>query len=351
MFHRLISFCAKRFTWNATVSRTWDDNFQKLVTFKNENGHCVVPTAKKPGYDFRSLSIWVQRERRRYREMKAHTPDQPRPRKMMTEEQAQKLTELGMVWQANTERTWEDYYEELLQFKEDNGHASVPQIYGLNRALGNWVHRMRRHMRMRRRGLHHKQKTLTDDRLQLLNDVGFVWMTKPTPKRDWASTRSKPGAMDMPLDSVPASENASKFQRRKQQTPRTPRKKVASKAAQDSENETDDEDVYDEGASQNEDIDGDSQIDEDDDHSEGSNDDMEDEAYAHEDMVNNNYQQQHNNNFVPALPRLPPQAQYPETQMQNSQQQQQQSVAAPQEEEEEQPLWRWGTTRLQSRYS
>ena len=51
----------------------------------------------------------------------------------------------------------------------------VPQRYSKNKALGKWVDTQRTQYRLRREG---KQTPLTEDRIKLLDEVGFVWSVK-----------------------------------------------------------------------------------------------------------------------------------------------------------------------------
>jgi len=65
----------------------------------------------------------------------------------------------------NTDK-WMRRYEELIEFKEEHGHANVPSqfTYKLSPPLGDWVKRMRRTKR---------DGKLTDARQKLLLDIGF----------------------------------------------------------------------------------------------------------------------------------------------------------------------------------
>ncbi len=67
---------------------------------------------------------------------------------------------------------WKQRFEELLQYRLGHGHVLVPHLYPPNQKLSKWVKRQRYQRRLKERGL---QSTLTDEREQLLVDVGFVW--------------------------------------------------------------------------------------------------------------------------------------------------------------------------------
>ena len=70
------------------------------------------------------------------------------------------------------ERAWNDRYDELDVYKNKHGNCLVPQRYSKNKALGRWVNKQRTQYRLRREG---KQTPLTEDRIKLLDEVGFVW--------------------------------------------------------------------------------------------------------------------------------------------------------------------------------
>ena len=141
----------------------------------------------------RKLANWVCRQRRKYIAMNEfimkhmNNPNPPpRPRFMMTDEEAQRLTDLGMIWDLHEGKmTFDDYFEMLLEYRAREGHVKVPQADG---DLGGWVHRMRGLYRLKTAGVPTKQRTLTDERIAQLESIGFVWKTKKTPDRDYSKT-------------------------------------------------------------------------------------------------------------------------------------------------------------------
>ena len=72
--------------------KTWEERYQELVTFKNTHGHACVPQ------HFPGLGYWVHSQRNQYRMMKQGK------KSPMTNEKALKLSELGMVWDAQKKR-------------------------------------------------------------------------------------------------------------------------------------------------------------------------------------------------------------------------------------------------------
>lgn len=70
------------------------------------------------------------------------------------------------------EEKWNLRFKELLAFFNQHGHAAVPHTYPENPQLARWVKRQRRQYKL----LHDGQtSTMTTERLDMLNEVGFVW--------------------------------------------------------------------------------------------------------------------------------------------------------------------------------
>ena len=70
------------------------------------------------------------------------------------------------------EEKWSLRHKELLDFHKQHGHAAVPHTYPANPQLARWVKRQRRQYKLRQ---DNRQSTMTTERLDMLNSVGFVW--------------------------------------------------------------------------------------------------------------------------------------------------------------------------------
>eukprot|EP00538_Stauroneis_constricta_P013246 CAMPEP_0119546556 /NCGR_PEP_ID=MMETSP1352-20130426/925_1 /TAXON_ID=265584 /ORGANISM="Stauroneis constricta, Strain CCMP1120" /LENGTH=611 /DNA_ID=CAMNT_0007591275 /DNA_START=90 /DNA_END=1925 /DNA_ORIENTATION=+ len=77
---------------------------------------------------------------------------------------------------------WEMRFKELLQFRKEHGHSSVPNNFPGNRQLAQWVKRQRYMYRAR-----HSTSTttacrtvLSQDRVDKLDAIGFIWDTHST---------------------------------------------------------------------------------------------------------------------------------------------------------------------------
>jgi hypothetical protein len=67
---------------------------------------------------------------------------------------------------------WQERFEELLLFGKAYGHLLVPHCYPPNQKLAQWVKRQRHQYKRKNMGHH---STLSDGRVQLLLDAGFVF--------------------------------------------------------------------------------------------------------------------------------------------------------------------------------
>jgi hypothetical protein len=223
---------------------SWDEIFERLKAFKEEHGHVEVPhlpksllrnwivqqrtefdrmsegknsrltpdrlakltglglsvqTRRRVGFDQRAaewleyrarhgkdpirdsgaLGSWVGKTRYKYTQLKQGKPS------TMTQEQADKLTAWGFIWdtgikkpeKAADPKTWEERYAQLLEYKEEHGHVNVPQQYP---QLGHWVHRQRQHYSKLKRGIK-CTRSMTAEKLEKLKSVGFVFLTRKSP--------------------------------------------------------------------------------------------------------------------------------------------------------------------------
>ena len=92
------------------------------------------------------------------------TSHQRQKQDSLSPDRKQKLDDIGFVWDART-KAWEEGFSKLLQFKELEGHCRVPAKSAFNGfKLGRWVDKQRI-----------TQGSLSPDRKQKLNDIGFVW--------------------------------------------------------------------------------------------------------------------------------------------------------------------------------
>jgi hypothetical protein len=136
------------FVWDVSTAQ-WEQGFQALANYKQENGDCLVPsTYIAAGY---KLGIWIANQRS--------------TKGKLTPERIQRLSDLGFVWVVSTAQ-WEQGFQALANYKQENGDCLVPITYIADDGfkLGKWVSRRREE----------KAKS-TPERIQRLDGLGFVW--------------------------------------------------------------------------------------------------------------------------------------------------------------------------------
>lgn len=149
------------------LQEKWQFMFERLVSFKERHGHCLVPNRYR---DHHALGAWVSTQRRQYKILvsgsSASTP--------MTPERAAQLEAIGFVWATTDPRhiPWQNRFEELCRFREQHGHCLVPIGYKKNIQLSNWVSTQRQEYKLLIDG---RPSRLTDERIKKLSDIGFIW--------------------------------------------------------------------------------------------------------------------------------------------------------------------------------
>ncbi|GMH85303.1 hypothetical protein TL16_g10187 [Triparma laevis f. inornata] len=132
----------------------WEWKYIRLLEFKEEFGHVLVPTdyVTKDG---RRLGKWASDQRT----MKKND--------RLSVERFEKLEGAHFVWDAQ-EAAWEDMFDKLLKHKEEFGDLFVPKDYVTKdgRRLGNWVGLQRKNK---------KNDVLSAERVEKLNKIGLVW--------------------------------------------------------------------------------------------------------------------------------------------------------------------------------
>eukprot|EP00978_Attheya_sp_CCMP212_P035744 scaffold157481_cov33-Attheya_sp.AAC.1 len=116
---------------------SWDQRFQELVDFKKIYGHELVNFKKIHGHanvltTYGGLGRWVSKQRRLLKEGE----DSP-----LTIEKRKKLENIGCELKGKQPPSWDQRFQELVDFKKIYGHANVATT---SRGLGRWVSKQRR---------------------------------------------------------------------------------------------------------------------------------------------------------------------------------------------------------------
>eukprot|EP00980_Cylindrotheca_fusiformis_P011594 scaffold2744_cov136-Cylindrotheca_fusiformis.AAC.11 len=143
----------------------WREQFQKLVDFKEDAGHCCVPVQYSEN---RQLARWVKRQRHEYKmfqEGKASATDSKR---------IQLLESIGFVWDAHASR-WHEKWEELAAYKKRKGHCNMASNDSKYPQLSSWVKCQRRQYKLFHSNM---PSNMTSARMAALNSIGFSWSSQ-----------------------------------------------------------------------------------------------------------------------------------------------------------------------------
>jgi Helicase associated domain len=196
----------------------WNDKFQQLVAFQHQYGHANVPRIYPENP---SLGIWVQKQRREYQLFQQSGGQLG----AITQERIQQLESLKGSFQWSVSRhnqeQWLDMWEQLRQFQakyvstkvpildsrsgskrnkkkkkdgnkeNDDDDDHTPSTDPISR-LGRWVRDQRSYYnRLMIQRRHQTASTIstssspmTDERVELLEEVGFEWSGRQTTAHD-----------------------------------------------------------------------------------------------------------------------------------------------------------------------
>jgi hypothetical protein len=106
-----------------------------LKQFKEEHGHCDVPTRYNDG----GLGGWLHAQRDQYR------------RGTLPPDRENLLSSIGMMWKLRDgQKSWDRHYAQLTSFKENYGHCNVPLSSTTHPKLARWLNKQRQKMRLGR---------------------------------------------------------------------------------------------------------------------------------------------------------------------------------------------------------
>ena len=192
--------------------RRSEELFQERLTqlreFHAKHGHGSIPTQYHPNP---ALGVWAANLRQQNALRKQAEHKSIVYKGYLTEERRRQLLNAGFDFTSLTERQFQTRIKELQAFKQRYGHASVPEKYEDNMALGAWVSNIRslyrrrlltqdssgkkdldddenfeeitigrrRNARFLRQKVKRRRRPrfthLDEDRIKLLEEIGFVW--------------------------------------------------------------------------------------------------------------------------------------------------------------------------------
>ncbi|KAL3766761.1 hypothetical protein ACHAWO_005159 [Cyclotella atomus] len=143
----------------------------ELAEYKEKFGDCLVP---KRYQDNPSLGNFVNKQRQLYRKYLEGENTS------MTQEKIEVLESLGFAFNTSSipirshssDRAWRKMYNQLAEYHKLHGHSSVPS----NTSLGQWCVTQR--YRYRLNGNEENGRSLSQDRIEMLDKLGFVFETR-----------------------------------------------------------------------------------------------------------------------------------------------------------------------------
>ncbi len=102
----------------------------------------------------------------------SRSPSPPKNQSKPSSSPNQNPTLKDVKFRAYQAENWTEKFEELLRFREENGHCLVPNCHPENPALAQWTKRQRYQYKLKQDG---KRSTITDERVRALDEAGFVW--------------------------------------------------------------------------------------------------------------------------------------------------------------------------------
>ena len=154
------------FVWDVNMY-IWNWNYQELIKFYKQYGHCFVPQHYK---DNSFLGIWVVDQRKRH--SKKYTTTTLNSSKKhdssntyrLSSEQITKLNAINFTWNAQEARWMERYYQLKKYSLENNGNIRVPTK--CCKKLYDWTIWQRKY---------YNKGVMSEERVKLLNDISFNW--------------------------------------------------------------------------------------------------------------------------------------------------------------------------------
>jgi len=145
------------FSWDP-YEEQWILRYKELKAYKDEHGDTLVPSRSKDG-----LGNWVHHQGVQHDRFVRGEDS------LVSQKRIQLLNDIGFVWD-QIEEQWMRRYNELKSYREKQGNPA-----GTHNGLGSWV----KYQRMLSvRFLRGEDSPMTQERLQLLRDIGFVWEVK-----------------------------------------------------------------------------------------------------------------------------------------------------------------------------
>ena len=136
----------------------WKEMHQRLAAYKKKHNTTIVPRSYPLDP---KLAVWVNTQRTE------------KKKNMLSEERIALLNSIDFVWDVQIRLGWDEMYRRLCAYKKKNNQSTMVHVEAMctvgDSKLGHWVATQR---------YHYRKDKLEQHRVQLLNDVDFVWNMK-----------------------------------------------------------------------------------------------------------------------------------------------------------------------------
>jgi hypothetical protein len=150
-FARMKKLIDLEFVWDVPEAK-WMKMYEKLVKYKEMHNNTLVSEGYSQDPD---LGTWVITQRHHY------VSGRISARRIVL------LNDIDFVWDPHDYK-WNEMFDKLVLYREKHGSAMVPCRYKDDPELAYWVLRQRRSNA-------EKRKSLSEERINRLDSIGFVW--------------------------------------------------------------------------------------------------------------------------------------------------------------------------------
>jgi hypothetical protein len=200
------------FVWDfqfATLERKWMETFEEVKAYVAANDGKFPPMH---GATYR-LGQWCSNHRSRKRDMDRVAAGTLDPKEKFVSHipphRIELLNSIGFEWGQGEGgrgttgktwtiedyrapagcKTWEQHFQQLVEYKKEHGNCSVPCVYKPDKTFGRWVMKQKHQQVLLRQGLKSKLKP---DQARRLEELGIVWSREPSVKKKRKNKKDAP---------------------------------------------------------------------------------------------------------------------------------------------------------------
>ena len=137
--------------------------FAAAERYYREHGDLLVPRGYQTEDGLR-LGVWISNQRSKRKRL---------VRGRLTDDQVQRLSSIGMVWDSAQDEQWMRYYSAAKTHFKQNGNLRVSKRYETDDGLklGIWVV----NQRTCRKNNDGTSRAMSDQRVRMLSSIGMQW--------------------------------------------------------------------------------------------------------------------------------------------------------------------------------